>query len=568
MINNLKILVLVLGIFSLSSCEDFFDTVPDDRIELNDLNDLAELVTNAYPKGSYLFLEGMTDNFGAVPSNRQLTQMEEAFNWETISIEGQDTPTYYWSNAYNAIAHANQALKSLEHIKGDENRKKAIRGEALLCRAYAHFMLVNIFAKHYDATTAGSDLGVPYIKDPEMNLIVNYKRETVEVTYQYIEEDMLEGMALVSNEFYKNTGKYHFTREAALAFASRLYLYKADYPQCLNYSRQLLGKTYNANFIKDYKEVLEGQGPKGRAQVFCSPDDQSNLMIIRKKLGYQLYYQFGYRMTQGIAGTLYIGDARSKNMWAAGADQSAVYQSKLEPLVKRASLTSSSGLPYTVQPVFRGEEVFFNMLESEKKIADSETDKASQIVLDDKLKAMINDFTVDRYNGPLTPPKNDDPSRMDPKTYFFYVFADNVYRAKFPVTFPDHRKNKKYPKYISDKSTLDPNDMIENPDHDPEFVIWADEEMRIDDREILDLLIAEERRREFAEEGLRWFDIKRLKLEITHTNLAGDKKTLTANDPRKVIQIPLAAIANGIEENEINVPAEVESKLIRIKSQL
>jgi len=189
MIDRIKILILVLGVFTLTGCDDFFDTVPDSRIELEDIDDVAELVTNAYPAGSYLFLEGMTDNVGAVPSNIQLTQMEEAYNWQTISMEGQDTPSYYWANAYNAIAHANQALKSLEKIDGDKTKKDAVRGEALLCRAYSHFMLVNMFGKHYDATTASSDLGVPYIKEPEMTLLVSYQRETVEKTYDFIEEE-------------------------------------------------------------------------------------------------------------------------------------------------------------------------------------------------------------------------------------------------------------------------------------------------------------------------------------------------------------------------------------------
>ncbi|MGZ2369890.1 RagB/SusD family nutrient uptake outer membrane protein [Ancylomarina sp. YFZ004] len=554
MINNIKILILVLCVFSLSSCDDFFDTVPDSRIELDDLNDIAEVLTNAYPAGSYLFLEGMTDNVGAVPSNMQLTQMEEAFNWETISIEGQDTPTYYWSNAYNAIAHANQALKSLETIEGDENHKNAIKGEALLCRAYAHFMLVNIFAKHYDETTAGSDLGVPYIKDPEMILLVDYKRETVDMTYQYIEEDMLEGMALVSNEYYKNSGKYHFTREAAIAFASRLYLYKADYSQCLHYSRQLLGDTYNASYIKNYQEVLAGQGPKGRAQVFSSPDDQSNLMIIRKKLGYQLYFMFGYRMTQGISGSLYIGDARSNNMWAAGSDQSAVYQSKFEPLVKRASLTSSSGLPYTVQPVFRGEEVFFNQLESRFALASRETSRAEQIAMDYDIKVALNLFLLNRYNRPA-----DNAAITSDDTNFTDVVI-NYYRQTYTTAFPDFTRDTRYKETLSNGNP--------NPSYDAVVAAEIDEKIYEQNRILLYVVFADERRREFAEEGLRWFDIKRLKLEVAHTNLAGDKKILTADDARKVIQIPQAAIANGIEENEIDVPTEVEAKLIRIKSQL
>jgi len=557
MIDRIKILILVLGVVSLSACDDFFDTVPDSRIELDDIDDVAQLVTNAYPAGSYLFLETMTDNVGAVPSNVQLTQMEEAFNWQTISMEGQDTPSYYWGNAYKAISHANQALKSLQSIDGDKAKKDAVRGEALLCRAYSHFMLVNMFAKHYDATTAASDLGVPYIKEPEMTLLVSYQRETVEKTYDLIEEDMLEGLSLVSNDYYKNTGKYHFTREAALAFASRYYLYKGDYSQCLHFSKQLLGNTYNENYVRDYKAVLAGQGPKGRAQIFSSPSDQSNLLIIRKKLGYQLYFQFGYRMTSYILNKLYLGDSRYLNTWGANADGSAVYQSKYESLMKRASLTSNSGLPYTVQPVFRGEEVLFNLMESQKKMADLNEDKAMQISMDYELQTLMSNFVVERYNAPAVDPDDRDDKMRDGNTYFFFAFV-SYYRALKPLEYPDYRKDKRYYPYINE----DPSQP--NPDYDRAFHEEKKEEMRIDEREIMDLLIAIERRREFAEEGLRWFDIKRLKLEVTHQNVSGAIDMLKADDPRKVLQIPQSAISSGIEENPIETPAPVAEKLVRL----
>ncbi|XLL74012.1 RagB/SusD family nutrient uptake outer membrane protein, partial [Myroides odoratimimus] len=38
-----------------------------------------------------------------------------------------------------------------------------MRAEALLARAYNHFMLVNLWAKHYNPATAESDLGIPYV---------------------------------------------------------------------------------------------------------------------------------------------------------------------------------------------------------------------------------------------------------------------------------------------------------------------------------------------------------------------------------------------------------------------
>ena len=65
--------------------------------------------------------------------------------------------------------------------------------------------------------------------------------------------------------------------------------------------------------------------------------------------------------------------------------------------------------------------------------------------------------------------------------------------------------------------------------------------------------IAEARRREFMQEGHRWFDIKRFNLVVTHNTLAFGKiernNILEKDDKRRALQIPLRASDNGIEKN-------------------
>ena len=56
------------------------------------------------------------------------------------------------------------------------------------------------------------------------------------------------------------------------------------------------------------------------------------------------------------------------------------------------------------------------------------------------------------------------------------------------------------------------------------------------------------RRVEFVQEGLRWFDIKRLGIKVIHIK-DGEILELPKNDPRRELQIPVDAIANGITPN-------------------
>ena len=62
--------------------------------------------------------------------------------------------------------------------------------------------------------------------------------------------------------------------------------------------------------------------------------------------------------------------------------------------------------------------------------------------------------------------------------------------------------------------------------------------------------IAEFRRREFYHEGIRWLDVKRFDLEVSH-DLSGSSTpiVLKKGDRRRAIQIPESALAFGIERN-------------------
>lgn len=212
---------IIIGLFALgvcASCDSFLDETPDNRLRLDSYEKVAELLTNAYPNGSGVFMEWMSDNVGADPKNVQRLDMTQAYRWQNVELEGQDTPSFYWSSHYNAIAHANQALLALKEIsEKNTERRNAIRGEALACRAFAHFMLVNVFAKTYDPQTAATDPGVVIMEKAEVTLLAQYKRSSVQEVYDFIEKDLLEAIDLASDRFLKNSGKYHFNRSAILA---------------------------------------------------------------------------------------------------------------------------------------------------------------------------------------------------------------------------------------------------------------------------------------------------------------------------------------------------------------
>jgi len=359
------LLVSLLTII-FTSCNDYLEETPDNRVELNTLQKASQLLTNGYSDYSYNFTEWMGDLITFTLGTRREPQHTQAYAWEDVEGFTQDTPTGYWNNTYEAIAHANEVLSVVDQLPGEEERRNAVRAEALLIRAYGHFMLVNLFAKHYDPATASQDLGIPYVEEPERVFIKQYQRNTVAEVYEKIERDMLEGIELANDAFFANSGKYHFNKNAALALASRYYLFKGDYENCIKYSSQMLGSD-PGNFVKDMPALfLQRVNSEDYVRLLNSPNEEANLLLIRKVTNFHL--NVGYWPSTNLYLAIYQNnpfnedDIRIDPAYVRGED--GVSLARFEFLFERSSLTSDVGFNYTIVVALRGEEVLLNRAES------------------------------------------------------------------------------------------------------------------------------------------------------------------------------------------------------------
>ncbi|MFR4236410.1 MAG: RagB/SusD family nutrient uptake outer membrane protein [Alistipes onderdonkii] len=86
------------------------------------------------------------------------------------------------------------------HRQDGDDRQAERRKAALICRAYAHFVLVNVFCQHYDPAHP-DDLGIPYM-EKETELDPKYERGTVAEVYAKIEKDIEEGLPLINDVIY------------------------------------------------------------------------------------------------------------------------------------------------------------------------------------------------------------------------------------------------------------------------------------------------------------------------------------------------------------------------------
>lgn len=465
--------ILIIS-FYISSCDSFLDENPDNRKELETVEDVAKLVANSYNQGTYLFVEWMTDNSTAIADNAQADYMTEAFLWlPVVSYESQESPTYFWNNAYYCIAHCNEALAVIDQVKGNDDLRSAIKGEALISRAYNHFLLVNVFSKHYFSDTAGNNPGIPYVVEVESNLFKNYKRGTISDVYDSIEKDLILGLSLLKDDYFVGTKKYHFTKKAAYAFASRFYLFKKDYLKSLHFCNLVLDDK-SEYYVRDLDKIYQGLTFDEMSANYSDVRETANLLAIRKESFYARA-NFGYRSNEEVFNDIFLGNVQNEidsrdQRW--NFNTSSVFAPKFNEQFKYT--TSNTGFPYFIQNELKGEEVILNRAECYIMLAEY------QKALDD-----YHTLAAGRYeNGGIL----------------------------------DIEKIKNYYN-ISDTK----NAMLQ--------------------------FLLDERRKEFLDEGIRWFDIKRFELSVTHVDLNGNTYHLTPNDGRTAVQLPQSAIANGLKPN-------------------
>lgn len=504
--NNIyKYLVVIASILSVISCDKYLDQNPDQRTSLDSPEKVAELLVNAYPNNSYqMFCFSMSDNaVDKGPGGFYNRTNEQSYKWEDCTDNDQDTPSAYWNACYEAISHCNLALDFMETKITVTDGKRVIEkayapyyGEALVARAYSHFMLVNLWAKPYNPETAKEDLGIPYVLKSEKDVFVDYKRETVEKVYELIEKDLLEGMKYLDDNAYE-VAKYHFNIDAANTFASRFYLYKGNWDKVLEYTNKVLNGDARDQ-LRDLKGSYTQLDAKEMMAEYTKASEKANLMLTSTISNWFFYMQANYRYSMSV--NLY--NALFKNTFLKGSMAQDIYGSAPNVMIlkyplyeKRSGRNSNTGWYCVMNPVFVIEEALFNRAEAyimKGNKAGAVRDIDAYMYARDKKYSQVGGATIENVES----------------------------------SYPESRAN---------------------------FQLNPFYEISEDNRTILNCIV-DLRRKEFFYEGMRWFDLRRFNMPVRHYCLEGDKGSvmieLKANDPRKVLQIPEFALQYNIQPNQ------------------
>lgn len=375
--NRRLLFFAICGIPLLAGCKKYLEHIPDSTwTELNTPAKVSQHLATAYPQSNYItFFEAMTDNVADKGSGQEDRINQDPFLFRDVQDNQQDSPEDYWSGCYKAIAAANNALEACRRAPNPDAYEQQ-KGEALVARAYAHFMLVNVFSKFYDASTAATDPGIPYVTEPETVVIKQYERKTVAYVYEQIEKDLLEGLPLIKDDAY-SVPRYHFNRAAAYAFATRFYLFKKDYANTLKYAEQVFPNNDLGVNMRPWNTTYATMSPEQLRDTYAKATENANLLLVETGSFYGRYlaryrYALDYAHYISIMGYNVTGGAWAMPIYYYGTKD--YFVPKLTEYFVKSSVNANIGLPYVMVPLFTTEEVLFNRAEA--NVYEGNTDAA------------------------------------------------------------------------------------------------------------------------------------------------------------------------------------------------
>ncbi|WP_370407484.1 RagB/SusD family nutrient uptake outer membrane protein [Tenacibaculum dicentrarchi] len=515
--NNInKLLAIALLSFIAISCGDFLDELPDNRTEVDNNNKIRKILVSAYPRTSYGMLAELSsdniDDYGLDNPNTDRF-LEQASYWKEITETDNDGPASLWGSCYNAIANANQALASIENSSNPASLA-AEKGEALIARAYSHFILVNMFSKHYSAKSSNTDLGIPYLEAPETTLNPKYKRGTVKEVYQKINKDIEEGLPLISDNIY-TVPKYHFNVKASYAFAARFNLYYENWAKAKKYASVVV--TANpSGVLRDWKalnEIVKEQDPVAKAYY-----EAPSTLFTQAYTSSAGYHFGGFFSGSRFNHTKAIADRESLSVALPWADNARlfphyrpfVYETtnldktlfmKLPSLFETTDAVAQTGYSKTIRTPFTTDETL--LVRAEANVMLKQYDAAL---------ADLNSFTMN-YN------------QKQPTTTIDQV---NTFYNAVPYSTEATATQKK-------KLTAS-------------FTVTAGTQ------ENMLHYTLQLRRILTMHDGLRWFDNKRYGIVVPRylngkNGAISVADVLTANDNRKALQLPKDVITAGLTPN-------------------
>ncbi|PKB42527.1 SusD-like starch-binding protein associating with outer membrane [Cellulophaga sp. RHA19] len=221
---QIHIYTLAILTFFMVSCDDYLEIQPEGKVIPESLEEFRAVLTKGYD----IFPEQKsrvayrTDELVLDENSFDFPSYKDVYTWKDANPDPQTAP-YPYIQMYNSIFYANHVIEDGKDKIEDSEEKNQLLGEAYALRAYAHFDLVNLYGKPYNATTASSDTGVPLALEIDLEQV--FTPVSVQAVYSQVLKDIATSKSLLNVTKFDAGLNYRFTKTAILALETRVHTY-------------------------------------------------------------------------------------------------------------------------------------------------------------------------------------------------------------------------------------------------------------------------------------------------------------------------------------------------------
>ena len=270
---------LIALLLTCFNCSSFLEQEPGSQTSITELLDTTDGVVTALNgayhdlesnvRGNYTIYADMqagNTTFTPTETGSNTGQITAPSNVENIynftDLADESNLEGFYDDSYDIINQTNLILEYVDTLTdSNDDVKNQIRAEALTIRAYAHFLLSQVYAQNYGFTADASHLGLVYSKTTLTNGITYPSRETLATTYNLIIDDLTSAINNYSNTLLFDGPTYsYFNKVSTQALLARVYVSKYDWQNAYDLANEVIlnsGKTLtpSEDYIAEWEKT-------------------------------------------------------------------------------------------------------------------------------------------------------------------------------------------------------------------------------------------------------------------------------------------------------------------------
>ncbi len=241
------LLITLLGLLTLTSCDDFLDITPTGKVIAQTGEEFRALLTYEYhnfAKDRYMTTL-RTDEIQMDVTKTSSTDKDAYLDlWRWQDDTPAPTTSYFsWRTYYHTLYIANYVIEHQSEItEATSAEVNQLVGEAYMLRAYCHFLLVNLYAEPYTHCVPETTRGIPMQLEADVTAVLGCS--SVKAVYEQVLSDLDKAEQYLQVETWELGKNYRFNKPSAQALRARTYLYMGDWKNALTAATTLL-ETYN-----------------------------------------------------------------------------------------------------------------------------------------------------------------------------------------------------------------------------------------------------------------------------------------------------------------------------------